>query len=450
MTDSILRAPEGVLGGGWCYRLSGAAIAVGVALGFFSSATPAEAQTAELPTLAQYGPARGEGVLERQQERKRSDEFAPIGARVGSFIFLPAVEVDAEFNSNVFAVENGDQGDFLTRIRPEFALESDWNNHKLDLNIIPEFVRYYRFTSDSVENVDAAVDGRIDILRELTVSLNAGYRFGHEDRGNPNAVAAASSPTEIVTSDGSVGIEYKPARYSLSLDGSFTHADFGDVVNNNDTITNNDDRDRKKKEFIGRFGYEYLPETEMFVKASYNVIDYDDSVDDGGQNRDSDGFSVVFGTDLDFTGIVTGDVFAGYISQDYDDVTLETVAGPTFGLGVSWDATPLITARASIVRTIQETTLANTGGFLSTGSTISVDYEILRQWTASAEAKWTKSKYEGIGREDNTYDLSLGSEYLLNRNFSLRFDYAYKRKLSSQTGVNYKQNTVLVSLRSQF
>ena len=399
---------------------------------------------------AQAGPARGKGVIERKETRKAGDEFRPIGARVGSFQFFPALEVDVEYGDNIFSTQTGGQSDVVTRIRPELALNSDWNRHELKLKAVPEVVRYDRFSDDDVENYDFSADGRVDVLRALTIDLDAGYKIGHEGRGDPNAVASARSPTESATTDVHVGMKYKPAWVSLSIDVNFTDQDFDDVTNRDGTITNNDDRDRDKKEITVRLGREYLPDTEMFVEASYNVIDYDDALDDAGENRDSDGYSVVVGTDLDFTGIVTGNVFAGYIRQNSDDANLEDIAGPTVGASVNWDATRLMSVRVAVSRSVQETTTAGSPGFLSSFATVSVDYEILRQLTASAQIKGTAQNYRGIGRLDKVLDFDIGAEYLFNRNFSAELKYAFKRKTSDAAGLAYTQNTVLLSARLQF
>lgn len=414
----------------------------------FLFASGDQARAAE--NKAQVTPERGTSIQQRQQQRKNSDDYKPIGARVGSFQFFPSVEVDVEYGDNVFATQTGAQSDILTRIRSEFALESDWSRHQLDLTVTPEIIRYSRFSNDDVENYDFAADGRIDLLRALTIALNAGYALGNEDRGDPNAIASATSPTETKTTDAHIGVEYKPAWVSLNVDGDFTKSDYKDVTNKNASITNNDDRDRDKREITVRLGREYLPDTEMFVEASYNVINYDDAVTDGGENRDSDGYSVVVGTDLAFTGVVTGNVFAGYISQSYDDANLGKVAGPTVGASINWDVTSLISVTGNVSRSIQETTENGSSGFMSSLASVQVAYEILRQLTASAKVKGTVNRYEGIGREDKTLAVNLGGEYLFNRNYSISLDYDFKRKHSSAAGSSSTQNVVLLSLQAQF
>ncbi len=406
---------------------------------------PALAQSAD-----QAAPKRGQGIEERQQARQKGDEFVPIGARVGSFQLFPAVDVDVEYGDNIFAVTTGAQSDTLTRVKPELSLNSDWNQHALNLKGAGEVVRYKNFTDDNVENYNIAADGRVDVLRILQLTMGAGYTLGHEDRGDPNAVAAAKAPSETAAIDANLGVKYKPNRLSSQLDATYNDQDFDDATNRDESITNNDPRDRKKYELVGRLGYEYLPETEAFFKVAVNQIDYNNPTQDGGPNRDSDGYSVVVGTDLAFTGLVTGDVFAGYLRQTYDDASLKTRSGPTAGTSVQWDATPLITVNGSLSRSIQETTIAGSSGFLSTLAPVSADYEILRQLTADASFDYTDDTYSAISRDDQTYKVGLGAKYLFNRNFIASLGYTYNVKESSNAGNDYKQHTALLTLRGQF
>ena len=428
-------------------RLLRSGVVVSVAAVLWALAGVPEAVAKE---QAQAAPSRGKDVMERQEEREKGDEYKAIGARIGSFQLFPSLEIDGLYYSNVFATQENAQSDVLTRIRPQLLLKSDWNRHKLALKFKPEVIRYYRFSDDNVENYDFIGAGRIDVLKALKANVRASYKLGNEDRGDPNAVAAARAPTETKTTKAHIDVDYKPAWVSLNVGADFTDNDFKDATNRDASITNNDDRDRDKKEITVRLGREYLPDTEMFVKASYNIIDYNDAVDDAGTDRDSKGYSVVLGTDLDFTGIVTGNVFGGYIRQTYDDIALEPIAGPTAGASVKWNVTPLATVKGALTRDINETTTGNSPGFLSTAASFRVDYEILRQWTARAKIKATNQDYESIARRDRLLDFTIQSRYLFNRNYAAELKYGFKRKTSSAAGSSYTRQSVRLQGRAQF
>ena len=63
------------------------------------------------------------------------------------------------------------------------------------------------------------------------------------------------------------------------------------------------------------------------------------------------------GTKFDFTGVTYGEVFAGLLSQDYDDAALKSIDAFNYGAEITWNSTLLMTVTGLIKRSLQETTL---------------------------------------------------------------------------------------------
>jgi hypothetical protein len=104
-------------------------------------------------------------------------------------------------------------------------------------------------------------------------------------------------------------------------------------------VIDNDDRDRERYDFVVRVGYEFVPEYEGFVRACLSDTDYDDALDGDGVNRDSDGLEIVAGARIDVTAVLFGDVFAGFITRDFDDASLKKIDGATAGVDLTWNPT---------------------------------------------------------------------------------------------------------------
>ena len=143
-------------------------------------------------------------------------------------------------------------------------------------------------------------------------------------------------------------------------------------------------------------------------------------------------------------------MFGGYIRQTYDDASLEPIAGPTAGARVNWDVTPLATVVGSLTRSVNETTTSNSPGFMSSIAALTLDYEILRQWDATAKLKATNQDYESIARRDRLLEFTIQSRYRFNRNYSAELKYAFKRKTSSAAGSSYNRNLARIQGRAQF
>src|SRR5512144_3388111 len=85
-----------------------------------SDAALAQQLTRTLPEAAPHG----ETVATRARP-----ELEPLGIRAGSFLIYPKLGVDGTYNDNVFATNHNVKDDFITDIKPEVSVESDWANH---------------------------------------------------------------------------------------------------------------------------------------------------------------------------------------------------------------------------------------------------------------------------------------------------------------------------------
>jgi len=173
----------------------------------------------------------------------------------------------------------------------------------------------------------------------------------------------------------------------MRLGGDLAVLDFDDVTANNGNTLNQDDRDRMETEGNFRPCYEIVPQYEAFVRTAVNNRNYDDSVDDNNIKRDSQGWEVTAGVALDLGCVTYGNVFAGYMSQDYDDPMLKTVDGVGFGGDITWNPTRLTTVQFAIARTVEKSTLNGAAGALSTRFRADVDHELLRNVILSANAE---------------------------------------------------------------
>lgn len=387
---------------------------------------------------------RGQTISERPRPN-----YDPLGIRMGSFVLYPELGVSETYDDNIFATQTGESDDFVTKLLPAVALESDWNNHFLGFAANSEIAWHARNSGENYEDYSASLRGRVDVQRDTYVQGDIAYAKRHEQRGEPDDVNGVE-PTEFTEINPALTLYNKWNRLSLTADLRGSIKDFDDVALSSGAVANNDDRDRQKYELVTRFGYEIVPQYEGFVSAGYNSIDYDDGVDDNGFNRDSDGYEVVVGTRLDLSGVLSGDIFAGYRSQDYEDAQLETISGPTVGAELTWNMSKLTTIKGSVSRTVMETTQTGASGYFNTGAGLSVDHELLRNLLIGGNLSAANQKYRGNGRDDNVYELGIYAKYLLNRRLYISADYDFTRRNSNAAASSYSKNAFMVKLTTQF
>lgn len=394
--------------------------------------------------------SRGETVTNRPRP-----DFDPLGVRAGSFILLPSVRLQEEYSDNIYATQNGEQGDFITTVSPQLSVQSDWGNHMLRFDGGADVAFYNDNDSENFEDYRFGASGRVDVTRQTKIRPRVSYRRAHTDRSSPNDAGGVEPTIFDVKSAGLEG-SHKFNRVSVSLGGAFDQYDYDDVATSGGGTINNDDRDRDQIEGSVRLGYEFSPNYDGFVRGTYNVRNYDSAVDDNGINRDSDGIEIVAGIGIDFGGITFGDFFAGFRSQDYDDPLLKTASGPVVGADITWNVTQLTTVTGTISREIREATTQDpvsgnfaSGRFFSTVG-VAVDHELRRNVLLGANASASQDDFEGIDRTDNIFRAGLNAKYLINRYANVGGEYRLRVRESDAAGADFTENQFLLSLRVQY
>lgn len=366
---------------------------------------------------------RGVSVFERYRPA-----YEALGVKAGAFNVFPEIEITGEHRTNIFKTEDNNIDDFITTIKPAVSVVSDWNLHEVEVYSSGEFALYDDNEQEDFEDFIVGANGRLDFPGETTLKAGIQYSDDHEDRGSADDVDGVE-PTDFFTLSANAGIEKKLGIFSFLLEGETKDIDFDDSPTTGAPV-NNDDRDRVENSGTLRFGYELPSNYEAYVKGTYSTRDYDDAVDDFGNNRDSDGYDLVTGLTLDITGKIKGDAFVGYQKREYDDASLGDIDGVTFGTGVLWNITGLTSLNLNIARTIEETTLDNASGFVSTGYGAVLEHEILRNLLFGANFNFAKAEYEGgtLNRTDDVIRTGAELRYLVNRNISIKGLYGFEQR----------------------
>ncbi len=384
-------------------------------------------------------PRRGETVLTRERP-----EWDPIGLRLSGFLLFPELAVTQNYNDNIFADRDGEISDYIIDIQPRLRVESDWNNHALNLQADADIGRYLDNSAENFEDYRFLLDGRLDITRETLFLGGVGYAQNHEKRGSPDDVGG-SEPTRFTVSEGFARFRHGFNRLTVQMDGRIREHDFHNVPGSNGIIIN-DDRDRTRTEGGLRFSYEFIPQVEGFIRGVINTQSYNTRSDDTGLDRSSSGYLAVIGTDIDFTGITFGEIYAGYLFQDLDDPGFNDVEGYVFGGLLTWNVTGLTTVRFDVEREIEETTVGRASSVFASRAGVMVDHELLRNLLLNASFFFTREEFEGIDRNDNLYEVEVGSKYLLNRYLYLSLGYRYTRRDTEQPGegnnLGYEENVI--------
>src|SRR5471030_1524037 len=410
--------------------------------------------------MAQQAPG-SPGAPGVQQERPdtrspaatAAENYDPKGVPLGSFRLFPELELDEVYNDNIFATPIGTPGQtasFIQLIKPSVRLASDWNQHMLNFFAKGNFGLFAATTTPNFTDFSFGTDGRFDIQRDWNAYGGASFNHNHEDPGTPNAATGAVPPNLYDQISGNVGYFQKFNRLSMRADG---RADNYNYTNNQASVNGslpNFYRDRTEWRESLRAGYDIVADTQAWVRGSLNQRNYVFTPDPSGFYRNSSGFDMVGGLQIDFGGITSVEVFAGYLQQNYVDSHFKQVSQPTFGLTGYWNPIREVSVRPFVQRTVNDAGLANAAAYLSTSGGLDVDYKIRPNVKLSAHGDYAVADYSVVSTTSNEYDqyltLRASAMYSPDDMFFIGPAYTYVSKTSNLPNANYNDNMVMLRL----
>lgn len=429
-----------------------------IAGGLFAVGTgaPAWAEKPNLVPRENYErPVRPTSVPERATE-----SMEPQGGRVGSFIILPSAEVTSAYDSNIFATSRNEESDFIFSFVPAVRARSDLASPvSLNFDAVGVVNRYMDNDSENTEGYRLSHDGgwEIPALGEQSF-LKWGLANARDwhDRGSPDDLTAAAEPTIIHTTLGYLGFQHKPGPLSVSPRVSARYLDVDDVRSTGGTTINNDDRDHWVYREGLRVGYEFVRGYEGFVRGTLNQRRYENTPDDAGFNRDSNGWEGVGGARLGLTEITNLEVYGGYLSQSYEDARLSDVQGMSFGGQLNWTPRQEWQLAASVARSVEETFLTDFSGYLATTYAVSATYQLMPALRFDARLSYSSFEFERIAgstapeREDDMLMAQLGVRYYINPNYYVRASWVQTAYSSNLPNADYDRSIVYLTLGAQY
>lgn len=372
-------------------------------------------------------------------DRPRSD-YDPVGLRAGGFLVLPSIAVEATYDDNIYAQESRKDDDYIFIIAPKLLIRSDWNVHYMEFHAAAELGRHHDFTAEDYDDYQAGLEGRLDIAQGWSATATSDYRRAHDERGTPSD-AGGREPTEYDMVYSALGLNRTETRITLRALGTMTYYNYDDTPGAGAAIIDQDFRDRTEYAGSVRLGYEFMPDVSTFIQGNLNWRDYDSG------NRDSDGYRLDTGFAFDFGGITTGEIYAGYRSQNYDSPDFSSQSGFSYGGSLLWNPSGLTSVQLSLINDLNESTLAGASGYVSNGASLQIDHELQRNVLIGGRIGYTENDYRGLDRLEKMWTAGAKADYLLNRSLRLGVSYTLTDRSVNVTGQDYTRNQVMLSLR---
>lgn len=380
---------------------------------------------------------------------------ARSGGRLGDFFFYPSAEADGDWDSNVFFAPHP-KSDFVYSLRPGLSVNSDWGTNQLNFLAGAEVRRFATQVSENQTNYNLATNGRLDILHGEYIDAGVGFRNAHDERFAPSSAPTQVRPTEYQESSGRLKFVRERGVVGLQMNGNLDYYTYDNVLTTSGAQLRESDRNRIELSGGPKVTYEIIPGYHAFIAGAANDRIYQHTFDVNGLKRSSHGFEVDVGTDVLITKLITGEIFVGYLRQEYDDSRLPTISSPGFGGSLLWNVTERTSVRAKASRTIQEvdlfgTTAAGTvTSALQSSVGVEVEQEVLHNVLLTGGGSFYSDDFQGTSRTDNTYEADLGVTYLLNRMWSAGLDATYQNRTSNTSAVGFSRALIGAKIRLQY
>ncbi len=375
------------------------------------------------------------------------------GYHTDHFRIRPSVSVTQQYETNVFATDTDTLSDWITLVSPRIKVDSTWAEHSLRFNAGADAGRYLDYDAENYLDYWANAEGSYALNGSSEIFGGIGFSFEHEGRDSPDANIAGPNPTTYRTLSAHAGSKISINDVTYRLGGTYEALDFQNVGSGATALVN-DDRDRELFGLGLRATRELDDMNSVFVQALYDKRAYDLEQDQNGFRRDSDGYRAAVGLKSDLGGGNKAEGYIGIMGQSYDDSRFDDVQKVDFGgrLTLAPGKSTKLTAR--LQRSLNETTLAGSPGYLSTSLSGRLEHRVTPRLTPHLSFRYAIADYLQTGREDDTYSVEAGIKYFVARNAYILTGVRHTARDSNDVGLasgsnDFDRSTVFLTFATQ-
>ncbi len=331
-----------------------------------------------------------------------ADPYAPTGIGTGGLRLYPSITAGAVYSSNVNSSPSHPKSDIGWQLKPTLKLESDWVRHALTVGLDGNLVRYSGSPRFDTSNLNVSERLRLDVRRHTTAEINSGYIL--DEPGGDDPTEHSLTGTAALTHD------FGPMSARISA-GTTTRL-YDDLRRSNGSVEDNGDRDYVETSLGLRTTYNEYGTIRPYVEASLAPRTHLRELDRHGINRDSTGYALTSGLELDAGPIWAGDLGLTYLHRSYDSASLGSAGA--FGLtgNVTWSPNDLTKVVMTAGTALDETTQADMPATATWTAGVGMTYGLRDNIDLLAGAA---IEIEDTGRGvDTTYDGSIGVAWKLN------------------------------------
>ncbi|MBW8639148.1 outer membrane beta-barrel protein [Hoeflea sp. WL0058] len=359
------------------------------------------------------------------------DPYAAVGMRIGTFILRPTLTQQLGHES----VLDGDAQTARTLSRTTLAaeLESDWSRHQFKLSA--EQVIDITLSGDGPEDPSTSVDAelRLDISSTTTANLFFGYDFRREDQTDANSVENAIAQSDVHSFEGRAGLEHSFGVWAGRATFTAMRSTYGDVELDDGEELSQSERDNNSYRLALRAGADNGSVLRPFAEIEGTLIDYDETEDENGYNRSSNGFALRAGAVFDRGEKWNGEIAAGYMQRNYNDPRLEPIGALSISGYANWSPERDTVVRLGLNSSIEDSTTAGVSGSVYYSASADITRKVRENFITRLNGQLGWRRYYGDLPEETVIVAGAGFTWWLNRNVGIDGEVSYEKTYSEDT-----------------
>jgi hypothetical protein len=265
---------------------------------------------------------------------------------------------------------------------------------------------YIDSPNDNYTDTGVKASANYTLSKRASTKFGVNYARGHDPVGDTDR--ASSTPETWDTVGVNAGVVYGREESKGRVEATAGYLgkrydEFSSPVKTEDTNT---------ASLIGTFYYKIQPKTELLFELSHENIDY---VATQSAGRDNQYQKARVGAKWQATAKTSGTAKVGYARKDFEQTGAEDANGLDWEVGVDWEATPRSLVSLTTSRSVSDTTSGTSADYITTQNlNLSVVHDWTRKVKTTASVGFSNDEYGISDREEDTFNYSLGAEYLLN------------------------------------
>src|SRR6516225_10130490 len=275
--------------------------------------------------------------------QRPSSGFEPIGLRVGDFFWFPRAELDEAYNSNIFATNTSPTYDLITALQPSFDLLSNFPRNALNLHGSSIFQVYADHPAQNTQDGVITTDGRLDVTGGSSLYGRAQVAHQHISYGSPNSPGSIAEPVTYWTYTATAGYLQTGLRFSYEFDVGVTSAQYNAAQLVGGGVLPQSSQDGTASAAAVTGIYEIIPDYRGYLRFTSSLFDYWHTAP--GETRPNfTTHRINLGLQaLPTNHIIYGDVYVGYLVQNFQQSSLGSTSTPDYGGDLTWSITPRTT-----------------------------------------------------------------------------------------------------------